>query len=134
MENFSNITPCPFCGSNDIKYSTKSITSNGKTIIQFKCYCNSCHSYGPISTSKPIDHNNYILIDQTKKDDMYKQLAINKWNIRNKWNARNKSQCIYKSVITSYGSKKYISSCGYTLGLNKSWIYCPNCGKQIIIE
>lgn len=40
----------------------------------------------------------------------------------------------YKSVITSYGGKKYISSCGYTLGLNRSWIYCHNCGKEIIVE
>lgn len=50
----------------------------------------------------------------------------------NNTNKDSTAKCIYTLIKTPY--TKYVSSCGYNLGLHASWTYCPNCGKEIEVK
>lgn len=47
MANETELKPCPFCNSNDIRYSEKTTTVNYKRRYRLAYYCNKCHCYGP---------------------------------------------------------------------------------------
>lgn len=63
----NKIKPCPFCGSDDIKYSNKHA---GYYKYHVAMFCNSCHCYGARQKIKG---------DQLEEG---KKIAISNWNNR----------------------------------------------------
>lgn len=103
---------CPYCGSNNVNIFINSI--NNSFHIYGNCYCEDCGSCGPKITQE---------INDTHTLDTIQNMIIEAWNKR--------PTCKYTYDKERH---KYISSCGYNLGLNNSWIYCPNCGKELITD
>ena len=77
--------PCPFCGSNDIRYSLK-ITGHFDVRYHAAMYCNNCHCYGPRTLTVKVSNNDYKGRSSIEKDETIKQKAIEKWNERYKPN------------------------------------------------
>lgn len=75
------LKPCPFCGSEDIRYSLK-IT--GRFDIQYHAsmYCNKCHCYGKRTLTKRVGRDDYKGRSNIEKDENIKLDAIKAWNTR----------------------------------------------------
>lgn len=75
----SKLKPCPFCGSNDIRFSAKTSTSNRNRIYHFAMYCRDCNCYG----SRVLwSHDG-----KTNRYDFDKHLEFRQW-AENAWNRR----------------------------------------------
>lgn len=80
MEN-TELKPCPFCGSTDIRYSLK-IKGHFDVRYHAAMYCNSCHCYGARTLTETIKHSDYIGRTNIERDPKIKQKAIDAWNMR----------------------------------------------------
>lgn len=74
--------PCPFCGSRDIHYSTRSSNNLSTTVIHATCYCKQCCTYGPRILSDTIPARDYDLRKKWMDSDELKDAAIRAWNKR----------------------------------------------------
>lgn len=77
----TELKPCPFCGSKDIRYSLK-ITGYFDIIFHASMYCNKCHCYGARTSTESVKYSDYKGRTATEKDASIKQKAIEAWNRR----------------------------------------------------
>lgn len=75
------IKPCPFCGGNDIRYSTK-VKGHFEVYYHATMYCNKCHTYGPRVISKSVYNGDYGNRRKIENDEELKIKAIDAWNNR----------------------------------------------------
>lgn len=73
------IKTCPFCQSDDIRYSVKTTTIKFKPAYHATMYCNHCHCYGPRILYKTDPDTSRYSIEQ---DDALKKCAMDAWNFR----------------------------------------------------
>lgn len=81
MNEESKLKPCPFCGSEDIKYSIK-ITGHFDVQYHATMYCNKCHCYGKRTLTNKVIHNDYKGRQAIEDDESIKNEAIKAWNTR----------------------------------------------------
>jgi len=72
---------CPFCGGEDIKYSTK---TKGDGRYHAAMFCNSCHAYGKRTITKDFkrDGKRYVFRSDVQEDTEYVEIAGKEWNTR----------------------------------------------------
>lgn len=74
------LTPCPFCGGEDIRYSIKVTGRFNEKRYHASFYCNSCHCYGPrILSDVVIGYASRSAIEQ---DESLKIKAAEAWDNR----------------------------------------------------
>lgn len=73
------IKPCPFCQSNDIRYSVKTTTIKFEPAYHAAMYCNHCHCYGPRILHKVEKGTSRYDVE---RDDVLKKCAMDAWNFR----------------------------------------------------
>jgi Zn finger protein HypA/HybF involved in hydrogenase expression len=74
------LEPCPFCGSDKIKLSSKTTTIKFQTKSHVQFYCNNCHTYGPrVLTDRDYNLNYPYMVDKLSIIE-----SANKWNTRAK--------------------------------------------------
>ena len=75
----TDIKPCPFCKSNDIRYSTTTTRNNRQKIQRhISMYCNNCHCYGLRNLVTLDENESYNDVNSEK----YHNIAISNWNRR----------------------------------------------------
>lgn len=77
----TELKPCPFCGSTDIRYSLK-VTGHFDIRYHAAMYCNKCHCYGARTLTKIIRHDDYHGRRQIEEDKDIRQQAEDAWNNR----------------------------------------------------
>lgn len=75
----SNLKPCPFCGSNDIRFSAKTSTTYRSRTYRFAMYCYDCNCYGARVLWNHDGKTPRYEIDKTPE---FRQWAENAWNRR----------------------------------------------------
>ena len=74
------IKSCPFCGSNNIGYSIKTMGRSKKYHVAM--YCKDCNCYGKRTIVEVSTDSKYAFRSDVEKDPTFKQIAINAWNTR----------------------------------------------------
>lgn len=73
------IKVCPFCQSDDIRYSVKKTTIKFEPAYHAAMYCNHCHCYGPRILHKgKREKSRYDF----ECEDVLKKCALDAWNFR----------------------------------------------------
>ena len=73
---------CPFCGGDDIRYSTKVTHGGRKLQYHASYYCNKCHCYGPRVLSNQVDQYDYFNRKEMEASMNLQENAALKWNKR----------------------------------------------------
>ena len=74
------IKSCPFCGSNNIGYSIKTMGRSKKYHVAM--YCKDCNCYGKRTIVEVSTDSKYAFRSDVEKDPTFKQMAIDAWNTR----------------------------------------------------
>ena len=92
----SKIKSCPFCGSNNIGYSIKTMGRNKKYHVAM--YCKDCNCYGKRTIVEATTDSKYTFRSDVEKDLTFKQIAINAWNTRSEDIAITVLNEVYKRI------------------------------------
>ena len=85
------IKPCPFCGSTNIDFSSKTSSSSTGRTYHVVVYCKKCRAYGPRVLVRCCDipeeankpqYLQLVNLKDGKYSQMAKDKAIEKWNER----------------------------------------------------
>lgn len=75
----SELKPCPFCGSKDIRFSAKTTTIRFERAYHFAMYCRKCNCYGARVLWK---HDGKIYRGDIGENEEFKKWAAEAWNRR----------------------------------------------------
>ena len=76
-----NLKPCPFCGSNDVRFSMK-VSGSYNLRYRATMYCNKCHCYGPRTLTEDVYQFDYPGRDAIQSDEKVHAQAEYAWNRR----------------------------------------------------